>query len=231
MSIPIKIEKVNLKTNRYNSSEQTKYLITVEERATTWLLTYQCSKDELLKFKNQIEDLITNTSVSETLNVTEEQERIIEDFYKSDALCQGCKFKLTNNCKDCIFVMQSPLERKLFVALRDTYIKFTPQYPIDWKGNHSNVLENKLPNAPINYKNILTIPDFFISRGDKKLCVYTDGHTFHEKTEDQTTRDKNIDRNLQKHGYTVMRFTGKEIRENIDVVIKEIKDWYDKGNT
>jgi hypothetical protein len=230
MAIPIRIEKVNLKGNRLNSG-QTTFLVTVEEKGTKWLMTYQCTKDELLRFKRDIDDLIENTSVGETLNVTEEQEKIIEDFYKSDNLCKDCSLKLTPHCKDCIFVMQSPLERKLFVALTKSYVRFTPQYPIDWKGNRSAAFDNKLPNAPINYKNIMTIADFFIEKGNSKLCVYADGHTYHERNEDQATRDKNIDRKLQDFGFRVMRFTGKEINDNIDSVVKDIKAWFDKGSS
>jgi hypothetical protein len=229
MAIPIKIEKISIKSNR-QISEQTKYLVTVEEKGTKWSMTYQCSKDELLKFKNDIKELIENTSVGETLNVSSEKEKIIEDFYKSDPLCRDCTLKLTPHCKDCIFVMQSPLERKLFVALSKAYIRFTPQYPIDWKGNRSIAMDNKLPNAPINFKNILTIADFIIERGDRKLCVYADGHTYHERTEEQATRDKNIDRKLQDFGYTVMRFTGKEINDNIAIVISDIQAWHTKNS-
>jgi hypothetical protein len=123
------------------------------------------------------------------------------------------------------------LERKLFVALYKSYVRFTPQFPIDWKGNRSSAFDNKLPNAPINYKNILTIADFFIEKGNRKLCVYADGHTYQERNEDQATRDKNIDRKLQDFGYRVMRFTGKEINDNIDSVVNDIKTWFDKGSS
>jgi hypothetical protein len=229
MAIPIKIEKVNLKSTR-NIIEHTKYLITVEDKGTKWLLTYQASKEELIKFKDEIQNIITNTSIAETLSVTEDQERVLEDFYKTDSLCKVCKYKLTYHCKDCVFKMQSPLERKLYIALVDSSIKFSPQYPIDWKGNYSLAFENKLPNSPPNFKYVLTIADFYIQRGNRKLCIYADGHTYHERTEEQATRDKNIDRKLQSFDYTVLRYTGKEINDNIDIVVREIKDWYEKGS-
>jgi very-short-patch-repair endonuclease len=75
----------------------------------------------------------------------------------------------------------------------------------------------------------MTIADFYIERGNNKLCVYADGHTYHERTEEQASHDKNIDRKLQEFGYRVMRFTGKEINDNIDSIIKDIKAWFDKS--
>lgn len=41
--------------------------------------------------------------------------------------------------------------------------------------------------------------------------VECDGHEFHERTKEQAGRDKARDRDLQAHGYAVLRFTGSEI--------------------
>lgn len=60
-----------------------------------------------------------------------------------------------------------------------------------------------------------------------KLCVYTDGHSYHERTEEQAQRDRNIDRKLQELGYQVLRYTGKDIHEKMDKIINEIKNWLD----
>ena len=49
----------------------------------------------------------------------------------------------------------------------------------------------------------------------RKLCVYTDGHTYHERTEEQAQRDKRIDRKLQELGFQVLRYTGKEVNDTI----------------
>ncbi|MDI1354774.1 MAG: DUF559 domain-containing protein [bacterium] len=229
MAIPIKIEKVSLNSNRHHS-EQTKYLITVEEKKSKWELTYQCSKEELIRFKKEIEDLITNTSNAETLNVTEEQEKIIEKYYKTDSICSNCKDKLTHQCVTCLFSLQSPLERKMFVALNNTYIRFTPQYPVDVRGELSYTHSDQLPNTPVNKKNILTTVDFFFQKGDRKLCVYTDGETYHKGNPEQAAKDNIINNKLRDFGYTVLRFTGKEINENMDSIIHEIKQWHNNKN-
>lgn len=46
---------------------------------------------------------------------------------------------------------------------------------------------------------------------DYRLAVECDGHNFHEKTKEQAAHDKKRDRELQKYGYNIIRFTGSEI--------------------
>jgi len=43
--------------------------------------------------------------------------------------------------------------------------------------------------------------DFYIEKRNVKLCIYTYGHTYHERTEEQVQRDKRIDRKLQELGF------------------------------
>ncbi|MGM0409826.1 MAG: DUF559 domain-containing protein [Bacillota bacterium] len=40
--------------------------------------------------------------------------------------------------------------------------------------------------------------------------------------ENQAIRDRNIDRELQKMGYEVMRYTTKEVKNNIEYIIRSI---------
>ena len=44
-----------------------------------------------------------------------------------------------------------------------------------------------------------------------------------ERTEKQALRDRNIDRELQKLGYIVLRYTGQEIRKDCSLVVENIK--------
>lgn len=76
----------------------------------------------------------------------------------------------------------------------------------------------------VDSDNILTIPDFFIEKGDVRICIYADGHTYHERTESQAQRDRNIDRELQRLGFVVLRYTGNEIRNDCQKVIDNIKE-------
>jgi very-short-patch-repair endonuclease len=49
-------------------------------------------------------------------------------------------------------------------------------------------------------------------RGEVKwVIVECDGHEFHERTKEQAVRDRSRDRDLQLLGYTILRFTGREI--------------------
>lgn len=45
----------------------------------------------------------------------------------------------------------------------------------------------------------------------KQLIIECDGHEFHEKTKEQSKRDKERDRLMQSMGYLVFRYTGSEI--------------------
>ena len=47
--------------------------------------------------------------------------------------------------------------------------------------------------------------------GKEKIVIECDGHDFHERTKEQAQHDKKRDRDMQKAGYKVYRFTGSEI--------------------
>ncbi|MEB3309581.1 MAG: DUF559 domain-containing protein [Snowella sp.] len=47
------------------------------------------------------------------------------------------------------------------------------------------------------------------------VIIECDGHAFHEKTPNQAQRDKERDRHLQKLGYKVFHYTGREIWRDI----------------
>lgn len=67
------------------------------------------------------------------------------------------------------------------------------------------------------------------------IVVECDGHDFHEKTKEQVSRDKKRDREIQKLGYHILRYSGSEIVNNpkqikddvIELIMKE-KKWYMK---
>lgn len=73
------------------------------------------------------------------------------------------------------------------------------------------------------------IPQFEISSyrvdfalPEKKIAIELDGHDYH-KTKEQRTFDAQRERDLQKLGWTVIRFTGTEIYRNVHRCIKDIK--------
>jgi very-short-patch-repair endonuclease len=58
-----------------------------------------------------------------------------------------------------------------------------------------------------------------------RIGIELDGHDFHEKTRQQTTRDKQRERAIMLSGITVLRFTGSEIVSQTSKCIREIIDF------
>ena len=230
--IPITIKKLKMEgrdTFRQEGGfiikQVTKFLFSIEERGHEWSTSIICDRDNLQKLRDEIDEVLKSITTAETLNLTDEEGKLVDQHYESDPLCKECQFKLSIHCRYCLFVMQSPLERKLYLELTKEKISFQSQYGLDYTGTHISVEGKEFGNPKNNFKNVLTVVDFFIDKSKQRLCIYTDGHTYHERTEDQAVKDKNIDRKLQALGYTVLRYTGKEINENMDKTIREIKDW------
>lgn len=59
-----------------------------------------------------------------------------------------------------------------------------------------------------------------------KLVVECDGHDFHERTKEQAERDKRRDRWLTLNGYTVMRFTGREVWRDPFACVADVVSWF-----
>jgi hypothetical protein len=231
--IPIEIEKIkriykSLRSDDNSENEVTEYLISVTEKGQNWNKTIGCELKELTRLRDKISELIESTMTAEKLNITNDKANILDKHYADDELCQNCNYKLTNHCLTCIFDLQSPLERKLFLALNKKYIRFEAQYPLNWKGENISIAGKSYNNPKNNFKEVLTVADFYIEKRDVKLCVYTDGHTYHERTEEQAQRDKRIDRKLQELGFQVLGYTGKDVNENTDIIVAEIKKWIEK---
>lgn len=53
--------------------------------------------------------------------------------------------------------------------------------------------------------------DILVVLENVRIVVECDGHAFHERTREQSTRDKRRDRFFAEQAYTVLRFTGSEI--------------------
>jgi very-short-patch-repair endonuclease len=54
--------------------------------------------------------------------------------------------------------------------------------------------------------------------------IECDGHAFHEKTKAQAARDRQRDRDIQRLGYKVFRFTGSEINADARKCAAEVLD-------
>lgn len=176
--------------------------------------------------ENAINDLLTEinialglTKISEVFNCSGESAIEIKKFWDSRKnwdLCNNCSFKW-KECFNCVVKCDSPLERDLLLELRKNDIEPILQRRFNRDGTYYEFPED------IDFDKILTIPDFYIETENSKLCVYADGHTYHERSEKQALRDRNIDRELQKLGFKVLRYTGQEIRKDCSMVVENIK--------
>lgn len=227
--IPISIKKIKVdnprRTLQSEVSETVAYLFTLEEKGQQWQKTFVCDRNDLLKLRADLDKLIEETTTAEILQLPSDKAKIVDEHYKTDKFCQGCNYKLTNKCKECLFVLQSPLERQLYLELSKSYLKFETQYPLNWYGQNISIEGKTFGDSQNNFKEVLTVVDFYIEKKETKLCIYTDGHTYHERTEEQAQRDRNIDRKLQELGFQVLRYTGKDVKENCEKIIKDIKKW------
>ncbi len=221
--IPIRFQKFNSK--EYNNRETVKYFVIIEEKDSHFDKIAVCDRAELIKLRNTLDEILADSNTAEILNITEENAKIIDNAHQTDKLCKDCELKMTQACVSCLLQLESPLERILFLELKRAKIYFHPQYPLNWFGEKISTYGKSYNNPQNNFKEVLTIVDFYIEKNGAKLCVYTDGHTYHERTEEQAQHDRNIDRKLQELGYVVLRYTGKDVTENSSKIINEIIKW------
>jgi very-short-patch-repair endonuclease len=54
------------------------------------------------------------------------------------------------------------------------------------------------------------------------ICIELDGHDFHERTKEQAAKDRARERDLTARGWTVVRFTGSEIYQDVSKCWSEV---------
>lgn len=69
--------------------------------------------------------------------------------------------------------------------------------------------------------------DFLFEGKGKKLVVECDGRDFHHSTKDQIERDRARDAELSRLGYTVFRFPGTQISNDVWGTVVEVLAWLD----
>jgi hypothetical protein len=206
-----------------------KYQITLYHRDKRFNTSITCTRLQLSELETKLKKVLADTTSHAILKVSEEKANAIVQNYKQDPLCRDCDLKLSQNCVTCYLILQSPLERKLFLELKRAKLQFKTQFAIDKDGYPTIATGRQYDNSEFNYKDVLTIADFYIQSGSTKLCIYTDGYTFHAMNKEQDAKDKAIDRKLQQFGYVVLRYTGKEVNTNINNIIDDIKTWLPKN--
>lgn len=205
---PIKISLVN----------KDEYKISISFEG--WDLNRIVSSKAIADLQKEINEATGITKIIEVFQCSGEEARRIKDFWEMKSTkywcTKDCSFKW-KECYSCAIMCQSPLERDLLLELRKNDFNPILQRRINKDGSFYEFPKN------IDFDNILTIPDFYIETPQTKLCIFADGHSYHERTQHQALRDRNIDRELQRIGYKVLRYTGLEIRNDCSQVVENIK--------
>jgi hypothetical protein len=130
---------------------------------------------------------------------------------------------------------QSPIERAMFYALWIAAWDYEDGIGIRvadnliggyGQGVHSFALE-VAPQATVGPYRV----DFLLSHGSgaanrTPLVVECDGRDFHERTNEQASRDRARDRDLQARGYPVFRYMGADIWDDVVMHAHQALDFF-----
>lgn len=210
MSKYLKIEKVIFPEERGNHNEKL-------------MFTFRSKKEELSAFlmieeaEKIYDDLREKLGLNHQIGLSDKEINEIVEFQDSNPkLCFSCKYRM-KECDRCVMVCESPIERDLFLGLLKAGLDPKLQA---WIARNGNMYPRESNFSP---RDCLTRPDFYFENENGRFCIYADGFTYHNKSEDKVGKDRNIDNQLQNYGYRVIRFTGKRIREDLKAVVKEVK--------
>lgn len=226
----ITITPVDRRKTPVKPSEASQYELNI--RIGDWYLAEYVTEDALYQLQDRINYATGLFSFMEKFNCNVEDARKIKDFWetkpndyhwertykKTYDRCRRDRDCSCEDCYNCVINCQSPLERQMLLELHKNGLNTILQRRINKDGSYYDAPEE------VDSENILTIPDFYIEKGDVRICIYADGHTYHERTESQAQHDRNIDRELQRLGFVVLRYTGNEIRNDCQKVIDNIKE-------
>lgn len=214
-----------------NPIDATRYEISIDI-GNDWTLREEVDQEALDDLREKMNDAMGLSYIIKKFNCNEDEAIKIKDFWKTKPndywwdrgnyrdydICRGGRDCSCEDCYNCVINCQSPLERQMLLELHKNGLTAILQRRINKDGSYYDAPKE------VDSETILTIPDFYIEKGDTKVCIYADGHTYHERTEEQAQRDRNIDRELQRLGFIVLRYTGNEIRNDCQKVIDNIKE-------
>lgn len=96
--------------------------------------------------------------------------------------------------------IESPIELQFYKEITQRVSSIEPQWEIVYEGH--------------KYRADFAIPE-------KKIAIEIDGHDYH-KTKEQRTNDARRERDFQKAGWKVIRFTGSEIFKNVQQCCNDV---------
>jgi hypothetical protein len=128
------------------------------------------------------------------------------------------KFENTNPRR--IYGCDSPIELFLLQGLYLKDLHPIIQTSIFKSGEIvSNYFKMQEDEIWIGQENLITEVDFYFA--DKKLAIFCDGKEFHDEA-----KDKKINLALEKIGVRSLRYSGKQITENLEEVVLDIQQHY-----
>lgn len=153
-----------------------------------------------------------------TITIDGEQEDRIKDEIKRMLAEKGGYYLRT------LRVCESPIEKLLMLRLMQEQEYFEQTYgscgiEVDIIPQMKVEVDDK--NYRVDF--VLTVVDV-IAQKRTDIAIECDGHDFHEKTKEQAAKDKMRDRDLQKKGMYVIRFTGSEIWKSPTDCASEVFD-------
>ena len=126
--------------------------------------------------------------------------------------------------------MESPIEWIVYISL-NTLVKLNSDLkiaePIETpKGTYSGGLfihpQNRIDKYRIDFLISYDMPLWKGKEYRKEVVVECDSQEFHERKEADRRYEKGRDRHIQKRGYRIFRYTGREIIDQPFVVASEI---------
>lgn len=156
-------------------------------------------------------------------------------------------YRLSLACKETLDIINNAKENKDLTTLKSLYYRCMTKFNLSVTDVVVEyVTKGKFTESPIetlfydtfdfikkrdNIYNCFLQPqvkigkyrvDFELVNNYKKIVVECDGYEFHEKTKQQVNKDKKRERDLQKLGYQVIRFSGSEIFNNSEECVEEL---------
>lgn len=165
------------------------------------------------EFKKITEKLFYDENFNLKESIDEKVDMVIYD--------NSCEYRdvLEESLIDC----ESPVEQLLAISLEKInllqmfkYNPFVDVIAID--------KQEWLDCNGKQYRVDFLIPVIYKNQENKMFVVECDGHEFHQKTKKQVEKDNERNRNLQKAGYEVIRFSGTEIWHRSDQCASEIRN-------
>ena len=121
-----------------------------------------------------------------------------------------------NKLNELLERCESPIEREL---LQNLYPRLTASHARDLCAQY---MIDKYHDMPV------TIPDFAFP--DMQIAIYCDGFAAAEGNREKFARDRSQLNELQLRGWIVLRFAGREIKRNIEMVVETVQRAIEKMN-